>query len=203
MPKENRFAGLGEAMESETESESDEEETPGEDAPDASEKSEPEPAGESETADESESEDASEKSDGVGEKQRGDGESNEGEELDEGDELDENDELDESEELDEAVEAAESDTGEESAEVADETGQTAEAEGGPAFEFEATTAKSIYVRTETLDRLDDAEFEVESFLRREHDVRDLTGREFHDALVRVAAEYPEEIADAVLETRDE
>ncbi|MFC7127918.1 hypothetical protein [Haloferax chudinovii] len=195
MPKENRFAGLGEAMESE--SEADDEETPDEAASDASENSDSEPAVESETADESESEDASEESDGGDEKQKGDGESNEGEEPDESDELDEN------EKLDDAKEAAESDTGEESAESVDDTEQATKAKGGPAFEFEATTAKSIYVRTATLDRLDDAEFEVESLLRRKHDVRDLTGREFHDALVRVAAEYPEEIADAVLEARDE
>lgn len=80
--------------------------------------------------------------------------------------------------------------------------ETEEAGGGPAFEFEATTAKSVYVRPETVDVLDDAEFEVESFLRREHDVRDVTGREFHDALVRVAAEYPGEVADAILAARD-
>ncbi|ADQ69390.1 hypothetical protein [Halogeometricum borinquense] len=73
---------------------------------------------------------------------------------------------------------------------------------GPAFEFEDTTAKSVYVRPETLSVMDDAEFEVESVLRREHDVRDLTGREFHDALVRVAAEHPEEVAEIILSTRD-
>ncbi|SFG70952.1 hypothetical protein SAMN04488063_2737 [Halopelagius inordinatus] len=81
--------------------------------------------------------------------------------------------------------------------------ETEETGGGPAFEFEATTAKSVYVRPETVDVLDDAEFEVESFLRREHDVRDVTGREFHDALVRVAAEYPDEVADAILAARDD
>ncbi|KTG26673.1 hypothetical protein [Haloferax profundi] len=81
--------------------------------------------------------------------------------------------------------------------------ESVDEDGGPAFEFEATTAKSIYVRTETLDQMDDAEFEVESRLRREHDIRDLTGREFHDALVRIAATYPDEIADAIVRTRDE
>lgn len=74
---------------------------------------------------------------------------------------------------------------------------------GPAFEFEETTAKSVYVRPETIAVLDDAEFEVESRLRREHDTRDLTGREFHDALVRVAAEHPDEVADAILAARRE
>ncbi|SFR67665.1 hypothetical protein [Halogeometricum limi] len=73
---------------------------------------------------------------------------------------------------------------------------------GPAFEFEETTAKSVYVRPETLSVLDDAEFEVESVLRRDHDVRDLTGREFHDALVRVAAAHPEAVAELVLEARE-
>lgn len=81
----------------------------------------------------------------------------------------------------------------------------AEPEGstGPAFEFEDTTAKSVYVRSETLSVMDDAEFEVESLLRREHDVRDVTGREFHDALVRVAADHPEEVAEVIVSARDD
>lgn len=77
------------------------------------------------------------------------------------------------------------------------------AEAGPAFEFEDTTAKSIYVREPTLAVLEDTEFEVESALRREHGLRDMTGREFHDAAVRVLAEHVDDIADAVLEARDE
>ena len=79
----------------------------------------------------------------------------------------------------------------------------AEASGaGPAFEFDATAAKSIYVRPETLELLEDAEFEVESLLRREHGIRDVTGREFHDAAVRVLAEHADEIVDRILEERD-
>ncbi|ELZ31767.1 hypothetical protein C474_07777 [Halogeometricum pallidum JCM 14848] len=74
---------------------------------------------------------------------------------------------------------------------------------GPAFEFEDTTAKSVYVRSETLSVMDDAEFEVESLLRRDHDVRDVTGREFHDALVRVAADHPEEVASVIVSARDD
>lgn len=77
------------------------------------------------------------------------------------------------------------------------------AEAGPAFEFEDTTAKSIYVREPTLAVLEDTEFEVESALRREHGLRDMTGREFHDAAVRVLAEHIDEVVDAVLEARDE
>lgn len=74
--------------------------------------------------------------------------------------------------------------------------------GGPAFGFDDTTPKSIYVREETLTVLEDTEFEVESLLRREHDVRDLTGREFHDAAVRVMEAHAEEIVEAVLDARE-
>ena len=86
----------------------------------------------------------------------------------------------------------------------DEQGDETETEdGGPAFEFEATSAKSIYVRPETLELLEDAEFEVESALRREHGVRDVTGREFHDAAVRVLADHADEIVDHILEEREQ
>ncbi|KTG08417.1 hypothetical protein AUR64_19505 [Haloprofundus marisrubri] len=76
-------------------------------------------------------------------------------------------------------------------------------ESGPAFSFEETTPKSVYVRDETLDSLEDLEFEVEAALRREFGVRDVTGREFHDALVRVAADHADDIAALVVETREE
>lgn len=72
---------------------------------------------------------------------------------------------------------------------------------GPAFEFDATTAKSIYVRPETLELLEDTEFEAEMVLRREHGVRDPTGREFHDAAVRVLAEHTDEIVEQILTAR--
>jgi hypothetical protein len=87
-------------------------------------------------------------------------------------------------------------------ESTDDTDSAAQTDG-PAFEFEATQAKSIYVRPETLELLEDVEFEVESILRRNHGVRDLTGREFHDALVRAIATNPEAVADLILDTRDD
>jgi hypothetical protein len=92
-----------------------------------------------------------------------------------------------------------------SAETSDDATQTEDpgSSGGPAFEFEDTTAKSVYVRPETLSVMDDAEFEVESLLRRDHEVRDLTGREFHDAIVRVAADHPDEVVTAILAAREE
>jgi hypothetical protein len=82
--------------------------------------------------------------------------------------------------------------------------ETAETTGSePAFAFDDTQAKSIYVRPETLQLLEDTEFEVESILRREHDIRNLTGREFHDALVRAVAADPEAVATLVLDSREE
>ncbi|AEN04973.1 hypothetical protein Halar_1221 [halophilic archaeon DL31] len=74
-------------------------------------------------------------------------------------------------------------------------------ETGPAFEFDQTTAKSIYVREETLELLEDTEFEVEMVLRRNHSIRDPTGREFHDAAVRVLAEHTDEVVDSILAAR--
>jgi hypothetical protein len=77
-----------------------------------------------------------------------------------------------------------------------------DADGGPAFGFDATTAKSIYVRQTTLDVLDDTEFEVESVLRREHDIRNVTGREFHDTMIHLSAEYVDELAERIQAARD-
>lgn len=75
--------------------------------------------------------------------------------------------------------------------------------GGPAFEFDATTAKSIYVRPETLETLEDTEFEVEMLLRREHGIRDVTGREFHDAAVQVLADHADEVVEQILDERED
>ena len=78
-----------------------------------------------------------------------------------------------------------------------------ELEGGPAFGFDATVAKSIYIREETLELLEDTEFEVESVLRREHDIRDVTGREFHDAMVHVITDHIDEVASRIQVVREE
>lgn len=73
---------------------------------------------------------------------------------------------------------------------------------GPAFSFDETTAKSIYVREDTLDLLEDTELEVELRLRQESDIRDVTGREVMDAVLRVAAANPDAIADQIVAERD-
>ena len=78
-----------------------------------------------------------------------------------------------------------------------------ESEGGPAFGFDATTPKSIYVREETLKLLEDAEFEVESILRQEHDIRNVTGREFHDAMIHVLTEQVDKVAARIHDVRED
>ena len=76
-------------------------------------------------------------------------------------------------------------------------------EAGPAFGFDATTPKSIYVRQDTVELLEDAEFGVESVLRQEYDIRNMTGREFHDAMVHILAEHVNEIAERIHDVRED
>jgi hypothetical protein len=160
MPKENRFAGLGDAIGDETES--NQPETAASESTDTAD-TERERSDESEETTDASTEGASRVNGAERERER-----------------DDEDKLERAED-----------------------GENEPEGSAPAFEFEATTAKSIYVRRTTLDQLDDAEFEVESLLRSEHDIRNLTGREFHDALVRIATDHPDEIVDAILETRNE
>jgi hypothetical protein len=102
--------------------------------------------------------------------------------------------------LSEAEKEAKREQAAEEEEPAEESEESSDS-GGPAFEFDATTAKSIYVRPKTLERLEDTEFEVEMLLRRNEGIRDVTGREFHDAAVRVLEENAEEVVEQILEER--
>jgi len=72
---------------------------------------------------------------------------------------------------------------------------------GPAFPYDEVKQRPLYAREEAWNAFEDAlELEVERTLR-EYDVRDATGRELHDAALRVAAEHPEAIANQLLELR--
>mgnify|MGYP000376683344 CR=1 FL=1 len=78
-----------------------------------------------------------------------------------------------------------------------------EPEGGPSFSFEESEQVSIYPRTETAEEtLDDVEFEVETVLRKEFGIRDLAGRELHDAMIQLAAEQPEDVAELIEAARN-
>ena len=99
---------------------------------------------------------------------------------------------------------AEEDNGEQSE---DESSANDSADGDAddptAFPFDATEKKTVYVRPETLDGLEDARALVDAQLRTEHDVRDLTGREFYDAAFRLAAADTDGLIDEILEAREE
>ncbi|WP_339106406.1 hypothetical protein [Haloterrigena salinisoli] len=90
-------------------------------------------------------------------------------------------------------------TGDTDADVDDDAGD----DDPTAFPFDATEKKTVYVRPETLADLDDARALVDAQLRTDHDVRDLTGREFYDAVFRLAAADTEGVIDEILEAREE
>ena len=83
----------------------------------------------------------------------------------------------------------------------EEASEEERSEGEPAFGFDATTPKSIYIRQDTLELLEDAEFGVESVLRQEYDIRNVTGREFHDAMVHILTEHIDEVAERIHDVR--
>lgn len=67
----------------------------------------------------------------------------------------------------------------------------------PAFEFDEVKQSPLYARPEAWNALEDAlDLAVVRALR-EAGVRNEAKRELHDAVLRVAAEHPEEIAEAV------
>ncbi|XVH31506.1 hypothetical protein ACNS7O_14105 [Haloferacaceae archaeon DSL9] len=112
-------------------------------------------------------------------------------------------------EADSATPSSESDGAEttESSSIASDATETAtETEptrDAPAFDFDETAPKSIYIRPETQQLLEDLEFEVEARLRRQHDIRNLTGREFHDAMVRVLDAHLDDLTEQVVAEREE
>jgi hypothetical protein len=78
-----------------------------------------------------------------------------------------------------------------------------EGESDPtAFSFDDTVQKSIYVRPEAYERLEDAEALVNARLRTDHELKDMARREFFDAALRVAADHEDELVDRILDERD-
>jgi len=73
----------------------------------------------------------------------------------------------------------------------------------PAFPFDDTVQKSVYVRPETFEELEDAEALVDARLRTDHAIRDLTRREFFDAVFREAAEDTDRLVERVRRMREE
>ncbi|MFH5800973.1 hypothetical protein [Haladaptatus sp. CMAA 1911] len=71
----------------------------------------------------------------------------------------------------------------------------------PAFEFSPDLRRSIYTREDSWQAFEDArDLEMTRQLR-DAGVRNHTSREVHDAMVRLAADNPEEMAQLILDAR--
>ncbi|ELZ17063.1 hypothetical protein NP511_21165 [Natrinema thermotolerans] len=75
------------------------------------------------------------------------------------------------------------------------------AETGPAFEYSEVKQKPFYARTETVNEFENAIRTTIVPTLAEADVIDEETREIHDAVLRLANEEPERIAELVLEER--
>ncbi|REA02693.1 hypothetical protein DEQ92_12975 [Haloferax sp. Atlit-6N] len=72
----------------------------------------------------------------------------------------------------------------------------------PAFEFDETVHKALYVLESVADEFDDIiTYDVERELTRDHGLKGVTKSELHNAALDVATEHPEEIVERVLEQR--
>lgn len=86
---------------------------------------------------------------------------------------------------------------------AEDAGEQSAATTDPAFPFDESVQAQIYPRRTTHEAFEDfLDIDVKRHLR-ERDVREETGRELHEAVLRVAMEHPEEIAETVAEQRRE
>lgn len=73
----------------------------------------------------------------------------------------------------------------------------------PAFPYDDATQEAIYPRSDTWDEFEDTlDFEVKRELR-DAGLRDIPKREYHEALLELAMESPERLAELVKEGRKE
>jgi len=73
----------------------------------------------------------------------------------------------------------------------------------PAFPYDDASQEAIYPRSETWDDFEDTlDFEVKRQLR-DAGLRDIPKREYHEALLELAMENPERLAELVKEGRKE
>ena len=108
----------------------------------------------------------------------------------------------EDERVADSADDATSDSSPEQGEPSDETAEATTSEG-PAFEYDDVKQAPMYARPEAWTALEDTlDLDVVRTLR-EAGIRNEEKRELHDAVLRVAADHPDEIAEAVQEARRE
>jgi len=91
---------------------------------------------------------------------------------------------------------------EQSTDDAPTTAEASTPDDTAAFEFDDTVQKSVYVRPETFETLEDAEALVDAQLRTDHEVKDLTRREFFDAVFAEAADNTDRLVERILQMRE-
>lgn len=73
----------------------------------------------------------------------------------------------------------------------------------PAFSFEESVQAQIYPRKSTHEKFEDfLDIEVKRHLR-DRNIRNETGRELHEAVLKVAIQHPEEVAERLENERTE
>lgn len=99
------------------------------------------------------------------------------------------------------VESPDPDDGLEENSTADELAEPVDPLTEPAFPFDEALQRPLYAREESWDEFEDiCDFEVKRLLR-DDDIKDISGRELHDATLRLAASNPEALADEVRKLR--
>lgn len=78
---------------------------------------------------------------------------------------------------------------------------TSPADSGPAFEYSEVRQRPLYAREKTWDEFEDALGITVTPELRKAGIRDEETREVHDAVLRLAAEEPERIAELIEEAR--
>lgn len=87
--------------------------------------------------------------------------------------------------------------------VEDEASTTSRGRNEPAFAFDESVQAQIYPRKSTHEAFEDfLDMDVKRHLR-DRDIRNETGRELHEAVLQVAMQYPEEIAEQLEAERTE
>ncbi|WP_411968816.1 hypothetical protein [Haloferax sp. YSSS75] len=72
----------------------------------------------------------------------------------------------------------------------------------PAFEFDETVHKALYVLEDVADEFDDViTYDVERELTREHGLKNIKKSELHNAALAVVSEHSDLIVEKVLEQR--
>ena len=89
---------------------------------------------------------------------------------------------------------------EDQADDVDET-QKQEEEDGPPFPFSQSKQNPLYPHQSRWEEWEDAKYEAEGLLRK-HGVRDVHGREFDDALLKLGIQNTEQLAEIILEARN-